>query len=552
MSLYVRQSFWSYKLEIGVVTDIDNPDENYTPVAVVNNSDKNVDYFECNFSSVRGLTGAGRYIVFKNVGGTEGDLYCNNYLDDITLTYVDLEEMDCFVGPDNARETFESYAVGTEPDCWEVISADVELESATRPQVYGNLNTTADGSKSLRLKNRCVYAMPEFQTGYNVSDFTMTFNLRQPQSIYRLQVGVVDEEGNFTPVQTLKCNSTTFEVKTVSFQGYTGRIAFRNTLVPGAGMSTEYLDYSINYIDDIKLKEIESDECSAGFVIDENEIFEDFDNVCPNIQTSLTGMEPACWEVVQSDVNLSYDQYPQVYYSSDVRYVHSDYYSLRLAGRCVYALPKLADGINVQNLLMKMWVYQPESFYELTVGIWEEPQGAEPRFVPLEVINVSGEVMEEVTVVFSNYTGDGGRIAFRNTLVPDSLSTIDLGYDLDYDLDYNYLDYSYNYIDDISFECENCNDNWDKIAENTSANVIDEIGVERYLEGIVVYPNPTVGELHIGATDVQKVECYNQIGQLVAVYNNENKINISSFAEGVYTLRITVPQGVTMRKVVKR
>ena len=52
--------------------------------------------------------------------------------------------------------------------------------------------------------------------------------------------------------------------------------------------------------------------------------------------------------------------------------------------------------------------------------------------------------------------------------------------------------------------------------------------------------------------DVQKVECYNQMGQLVAVYNNENVINISSLANGVYTLRITLPQGVTMRKVVKK
>ena len=254
MSLYVRQSFWSYKLEIGVVTDIDNPDENYTPVAVVNNSDKNVDYFECNFSSVKGLTGEGRYIVFKNVGGTEGDLYCNNYLDDITLTYIDVNDLECEIYPEYT-EDFERYDVGVEPDCWEVITQDVALGSATRPQVYAGFNTTDDGSKSLRLKNRCVYAMPEF-LDYPIGSFTMTFQLRQPKSIYRLQVGVVDAQGNFQALETFKCSNTTdFEEMTVNFADYedlTGnRIAFRNTLVPGTGMSTEYLDYSINYIDDI-------------------------------------------------------------------------------------------------------------------------------------------------------------------------------------------------------------------------------------------------------------------------------------------------------------
>ena len=278
MSLYVRQSFWSYKLEIGVVTDIDNPDSTYTMVATVNNPDKNVDYFECNFSSVKDLTGSGRYIVFKNVGGSEGDLYSNNYLDDITLTYIDVDELECLINPyPDYEETFEAYAVGTEPDCWEVITEDVALESGTRPQVYSGFNTTANGNQSLRLKNRCVYAMPEFQSGYNVSDYTMTFQLRQPKSIYRLQVGVVDAQGEFTLVKTLKCNGAEFEEKTVNFSGYEGRIAFRNTLVPGTGMRTDYLDYSINYIDDINIIATEDAK------VDANEDNLDADDVLENI-----------------------------------------------------------------------------------------------------------------------------------------------------------------------------------------------------------------------------------------------------------------------------
>ena len=73
-----------------------------------------------------------------------------------------------------------------------------------------------------------------------------------------------------------------------------------------------------------------------------------------------------------------------------------------------------------------------------------------------------------------------------------------------------------------------------------------------YLEGIEVYPNPTTGLLQIDAVDVQRVECYSQMGQLVGVYENVNELNLGDLAKGVYMLRITVPQGVTMRKVVKR
>ena len=77
-------------------------------------------------------------------------------------------------------------------------------------------------------------------------------------------------------------------------------------------------------------------------------------------------------------------------------------------------------------------------------------------------------------------------------------------------------------------------------------------GIENYEQGYVcVYPNPTTGVLHILAVDVQKVECYNQMGQLVGVYDNEY-INLGNLANGVYLLRITVPQGVTTHKVVKR
>ena len=352
LSMYVRQPYLPYKLQIGVMTDLEN-DSTFVPVATVNNKDKTVTYFECGFSSVKNITGEGRYIAFKNVGGSANDPYCSNYLDDITLTYVDEE---CVLSDENLPiiEPFEGYtnlngATGIEPKCWEVITEDVPLESTTKPQLYRGFNTSDDGDYSLRMKNRCVYAMPALPQTIHINDLMMTLNVRQPNSLYRLQIGVVDENGVFTSVKTIKCNGTSMQTFSMNFSSYNGqgnRIAFRNTLVPGTGRSIDYLDYSYNYIDDIILD-----------------------------------------------------------------YIHAK--------------------------------------------------------------------SEEVS----------------NT---DALDVVD------------------------------------------------------YLDNIVVYPNPTTGILHIDAVKVQKVECYNQIGQLVAVYDNKRDISINNLADGVYTLRITVPQGVTMRKVVKR
>ena len=351
LSMNVRQPYWSYKLQVGIITDINNPDESFVPVAVVNNPTKSMTHFECGFWTVKDLVGEGRYIAFKNIGGSEGDPYCTNYLDDITLTYVG-EEM-CAVSLPHTW-TFEglselSGATGVEPDCWDVIVEDAALESTTKPQVYRGFNNTPDGHYSLRMKNRCIYAMPVLEVipTNNGVDLTMTLNVRQPNELYRLQVGVLDAQDNFNVVKTIRCNGTSMEEFTVNFSNYTGgRIAFRNTLVPSTGMDVDYYDYSFNYLDDI----------------------------------------------------------------------HIDYTAV---GK--------ADG-----------------------------------------------------------------------------------------------------------------------------SMSEAFAADRDLENIAVYPNPTTGMLHIDAVDVQKVECYNQMGQLVRVYDNARDIDLGSLSDGVYMLRITMPQGMTMRKVVKR
>jgi hypothetical protein len=205
-------------------------------------------------------------------------------------------------------------------------------------------------------------------------------------------------------------------------------------------------------------------------------------------------------------------------------------------------MPALADNIALNSLKLEMYVFQPRAYYELQVGVWENNE----TFVPVDTIRNCTTGVEYVAVDFSGYTGSGGRIAFRN-------------------INTNGSPYAYNYLDDISLSRIS-----GKIAEVETGNggaatgdgsVVDETGIGtpmgvdgfvEELENLTVYPNPTTGQLHIDAIDVTRVECYSQMGQLVAVFEHERDIDISHLSSGVYMLRVTLPQGVAIRKVVKR
>ena len=252
MTFNLRQPKTVYRLQVGVI----NSEGEFELVKEINNSGTEMEQVEVDFSN---FTGYGNRIAFRNTlrNGTNLD-YSINYIDDIRLSYNSLS---CGIGVPYA-ETFDTITyltvaeTGAQPDCWEVIAEDVALNDVTMPQVYYTTNYATSGSYVLRMKNRCTYVMPSLNRNIAVNDLTMTFNLRQPNSKYRLQVGVLNDEGEFTLVKTFKSSGTNMEAMTVDFSGYTGgghRIAFRNTLVPGTGMSTTYLDYSVNYIDDIHI-----------------------------------------------------------------------------------------------------------------------------------------------------------------------------------------------------------------------------------------------------------------------------------------------------------
>ena len=288
----------------------------------------------------------------------------------------------------------------------------------------------------------------------------------------------------------------------------------------------EFCVYAVNYIDDVTLTYVD-----CGLSVPDMTYTENFEGDYDNLPT-VTGAEPMCWDVIAEDAALTSTTKPQIYRGFNS--TEGGEYSLRMQNRCIYAMPVLNEDISVSDLSLKFRLRQPNSLYRLQVGVVND----EGEFTLVKTVKCNSNAeIEEKTVSFAGLAtataAPGNRIAFRNTLVPSTGMSID------------YFDYSYNYIDEVELSIvdQAKKDESDMYAMDANAD----------LEDIAVYPNPTTGNLYIEAVGIQKVECYNQMGQLVRVYDNvENTIDLNNLAEGVYTLRITVPQGVTMRKVVKR
>ena len=78
------------------------------------------------------------------------------------------------------------------------------------------------------------------------------------------------------------------------------------------------------------------------------------------------------------------------------------------------------------------------------------------------------------------------------------------------------------------------------------------INVVSSLDNVSVYPNPTHGRVTVSAENVVKIEVLDIVGRMVATFENTNTFDISNLGEGAYTLRITLPEGITVRKVVKK
>ena len=435
------------------------------------------------------------------------------------------------------EETFESYTVEHTdggftnylPGCWTLVKEytgaspdlnNIGLGVDTLPQVFYYPSFDAStGNQTLRMKFHSLLAMPELDESVDMSRLHLSMWVRQPQTYYHLQVGVLTDladDSTFEPLVDIDNESTDMEHIELDFSRYQGEgryIAFKNL----GGSSRN--PYCTQYLDDIVLT---YNAAPAECGISELYYEEDFEGY--TINPGATGVEPDCWEVIDEISALDFSTKPQLYAGFNT--TEGGNYTLRMLNRCVYAMPELSSDIDVNTLTMTFNLRQPKAVYRLQVGVLD----ADNNFELVEEIDNASADMEDVRVDFTDYTGNGHRIAFRNVL------------------NGRHYKYSYNYLDDIHIDLTA-----NMPAPEPTKSISDMTdGADEYLNRIAVYPNPTTGMLHIDAVDVQKVECYNQMGKLVGVYDNVNELNISELANGVYMLRITVPQGVTMRKVVKR
>jgi hypothetical protein len=70
---------------------------------------------------------------------------------------------------------------------------------------------------------------------------------------------------------------------------------------------------------------------------------------------------------------------------------------------------------------------------------------------------------------------------------------------------------------------------------------------------INVYPNPTTGVITVAASNITRIEVIDAMGRVAMTQNGSaNTMNISALAEGIYTLRVTTENGVSMKRIVKK
>ena len=83
---------------------------------------------------------------------------------------------------------------------------------------------------------------------------------------------------------------------------------------------------------------------------------------------------------------------------------------------------------------------------------------------------------------------------------------------------------------------------------------IQTVGVETAdeLETLAFYPNPTNGTITFNRRDITKIEVMDAMGRIVAEFENSYVIDLSKLTKGYYTLRITLPEGIAVRKVIRK
>ena len=85
-------------------------------------------------------------------------------------------------------------------------------------------------------------------------------------------------------------------------------------------------------------------------------------------------------------------------------------------------------------------------------------------------------------------------------------------------------------------------------------DVTATVGVEELTTETSIYPNPATNVVNINTTEnVKRVEIFNMQGQLVKVETGEvSSISVKELANGMYTMKLTTENGVSVHKIIKK
>lgn len=109
-------------------------------------------------------------------------------------------------------------------------------------------------------------------------------------------------------------------------------------------------------------------------------------------------------------------------------------------------------------------------------------------------------------------------------------------------------------VDNVEFS----NAKWSAIKEPTStySNTCKNLGVdESVFNTVVMYPNPTKGDVYINNVSLDKATVYNSLGQLVKSFvldasNTDNTINLSGLPKGIYYVYLINGDAASAKKII--
>jgi hypothetical protein len=98
-------------------------------------------------------------------------------------------------------------------------------------------------------------------------------------------------------------------------------------------------------------------------------------------------------------------------------------------------------------------------------------------------------------------------------------------------------------------------ENWSCINDNGSPNAVNSPGLsvdDVDSNSIALYPNPVKNTLYIkGNLGSYDIEVYSILGQRVMIDFDVNEINLTSFNEGVYLIRVSTETTTTVKRIIK-